>query len=253
MRKIVILAALVITLAARPAHADCRGRPCPLVLDLFAYSLAATMVGGYAYGTGYFVYHDATDETQTLKYGAGELAYNGTFGALFTYGTIESIKDHDAGTAFVMGSLAAVHDTLAIHGIYRTYDRWQDPRFGHAPDHTREWIGGITYGLNTLIWTVGLTEGGSRTYGIAEASVNAPIAAAFGYLAYDRLQDRERGPALLYAGMATLSGAFAYHGLRMAIDPPESKKFDLLGSDVIPVAVSDGRETAPGLGVSGTF
>src|SRR5678815_4869580 len=123
MRKIVILSALVLAFSARPAHADCRGRPCPVIVDAFAYTFAAAIVGGYAYGTGYFVYHDATDDTQTLKYGAGEMAYNGTFGAIMTYGTVEAIKDGDTGTAFVVGSLAAVHDTLAIHGIYRTYDQ----------------------------------------------------------------------------------------------------------------------------------
>lgn len=256
MRKIAILIVLVVGFgASRPAEA-CRGNnPCPLIIEVFAYGLGAAMVGGYAYGTGYFAYHDLTDDgaTQTLGYGGGELAYNGTFGALFTWGTIDAIKAQHTGTAMWMGSLALAHDALAVHGAYRTFDEWENPRIGHAPPHTREWVVGIGYGVNTLIWTAGLADDQSRTWGIVETSVNAPIAATLGYLAYQRLGEHERGATLLYGSMAALSGAFVYHGVKTILRPEDTGKFDLLGSDLVPVAVSDGREIAPGLGTSGSW
>src|SRR5512138_1288721 len=143
MRKIAFLAVLVgIVATTRPAHA-CRGNaPCPVIIDVFAFGLGAVMVGGYAYGTGYFAYHDLTDETQTLGYGGGELAYNATFGTLFTYGAIEAAKDKHPGQTVVFGSLGLLHDALAIHGAYRVREEWKTPE-GHAPPHTKEWVVGI--------------------------------------------------------------------------------------------------------------
>lgn len=251
MRKIAIVIVLVGLFASRPAEACRNNNPCPLIVDVFAFGLGAAMVGGYAYGTGYFVYRDLTDETQSIEYGAGELAYNGAFGALFTYGAVVSAKDGDVGTALVAGTLGLAHDAMALHGAWRIKTEWKDP--GHAPDNTRDWIAGIAYGANTLVWTAGLAGDHGRTYGIVEAAVNGPIAAGLGYLAIDRVRDGERGAALLYGGMAAVSGALAYHGLRTAIAPDEPAALDLLGTDVVPVAVSDGREVAPGLGMSGTW
>jgi hypothetical protein len=252
MRKIAIITVFLAGLcASRPAEACRNNNPCPLIIEVFAWSLAGAMVGGYAYGTGYFAYHDLTDETQSLKYGAGELAYNGAFGALFTYGAIKAAKEGDVGTAIVTGTLGLGHDALALHGAWRIKTEWKDP--GHAPDSTRTWIAGIAYSANTLVWTAGLSGDHGRTYGIVEAAVNAPIAAGLGYLAIDRGRDGERGAALLYGGMAVVSGALTYHGLRTAISPRQAPALDLLGTDVMPTAVSDGREVAPGLAMSGTW
>ncbi|MDQ3340316.1 MAG: hypothetical protein M4D80_34590 [Myxococcota bacterium] len=252
MRKIAITCVLFAGLfASRPAEA-CRGNArCPLIVGVFAYGLAAAVVGGYAYGTGYFAYHDLTDETQTMKYGVGELAYNGTFGAMFTYGAIEAARDGDVGTAVIAGTLGLGHNVLAVHGAWRIKTEWKDP--GHAPDNTRTWIAGIAYSANTLAWTAGLPGEHGRTYGVVEAAVNAPIAAGLGYLAIERGRDGERGAALLYGGMAAISGALTYHGLRTAISPHQSRALDLLGTDVMPTAVSDGREVAPGIAMSGTW
>ena len=251
MRKIVLLAMLATMLAARPAEA-CRGsNPCPLVVDLMAYSLGAAVVGGYAYGTGYFIYHDVKDETQTLKYGGAELAYNGAFAALFVPVAADAAIDGEVGTAVVFGALGITHATLAAHGAYRIKTEWKDP--GRAPDNTREWIAGIAYGANTLVWTLQLPDRHDRTYGIAEASVNTPIALGLGYLAFDRARDRERGAALLYGGMALASGALAYHGIRTAIDPDDAPGIDLLGTDVMPTTVSDGHQIAPGVSMSGSW
>ena len=252
MRKALIIIALVTaTLAARPAEACRNNHPCPLIIDFFGYAFLGAIVGGYSYGTGYFAYHDLTDDTQTLQYGAGEFAYNGAFGALWTYGAIESAKDGDVGMTVLAGSLGLAHDAMAIHGAYRIHDQWRDP--GHAPETTREWVTGIAYGANTIVWTAGLAGDHGRTYGIVEAGVNAPIALGLAYLAVERGRDRERGAALLYGGMALVSGGLAYHGVRTALSPPEPPALDLLGTDVMPTAVSDGREVGPGLAMSGSW
>ena len=252
MRKIAIIAVVLAGLcASRPAEACRNNNRCPLIVDVFAWGLAATMLGGYAYGTGYFAYHDLTDETQSMKYGGGELAYNGAFGALFTYGAIEAARDGHVGTAVIAGTVGLAHDAMALHGAWRIKQEWKDP--GHAPDSTRDWIAGIAYGANTVVWTVGLAGDHGRTYGIVEAAVNAPIAAGLGYLAVQHARDGERGATLLFGGMAAVSGALTYHGLRTWLSPDEPAALDLLGTDVMPTAVTDGREVAPGLGMSGTW
>ena len=252
MRKTAIIVVfLAAVFASRPAEACRNNNPCPLIIEAFAYGLGAAMIGGYAYGTGYFIYHDLEDETQTMGYGGTELVYNGLFGTLATVGVVGAIAEGDVKTTVIVAPIAIAHDAMAIHGAWRIKEEWKDP--GHAPDNTREWIAGIAYGANTLVWTAGLSGDHGRTYGIVEAAVNAPIAAGVGYLAIDRARDGERGAALLYGGMAVLSGAFAYHGLKTAISPPGSAGIDLLGTDVMPTAVSDGREVAPGLGMSGTW
>jgi hypothetical protein len=147
--------------------------------------------------------------------------------------------------------MGAVHGALAVHGIYRIKEEWRDP--GHAPKHTREWIAGIAYGANALVWTAMLPNEYGRTHYIVEAGVNAPIALGLGYLAVDRARDGERGQMLLFGAGAVLSGAFAYHGIKNAISPPSSPGIDLLGTDVMPTAVSDGRDVAPGISMSGSW
>lgn len=252
MRKIALLAALFVTFAMTRPAAACRGNArCPVIIDVFAGALAITMAGGYAYGTGYFAYHDLTDETQTIAYGGEELAYNALFGSLFTYGAVASARDGSVGGTLAFGTLGLAHDVMALHGAWRIREEWKDP--GHAPAQARTWIAGIAYGANTLVWTAGLAGDHGRTYGIVEAGVNGPIALGLGYLAFERAQDHERGATLLYGGMALVSGALAYHGIKTAISPPTSPGLDLLGSDLIPVAVSDGRQIAPGLAMSGTW
>jgi hypothetical protein len=251
MRKAIIFAALATMLFARRADACRDNRPCPIIVDVFAYTLAGAIVGGYAYGTGYYAVHDLTDDKQSMKYAAGEVAYNGLFGSLFTYGAVVSAKDGDVGEAVLFGSLGLAHDAMAVHGAWRIHEEWKDP--GHAPDSLPQWIAGIGLTANTIVWTYGIGDDHGRAYGIVEAGVNAPIAAGLAYLAYDRARDRERGAALLYGGMAAISVGFTYHGLRTAISPDESPALDLLGTNVMPTAVSDGREVAPGLAMSGVF
>lgn len=250
MRKIALAAVVVATFAARPAEACRNGNPCPLVIEVFAYGLGAAMLGGYGYGTGYYAYHDLTDDTQSLEYAVGEVTFNGLFGSIATYGLVESIRDGDVKTSLVVTPFALAHDAMALHGLWRMKTLYKDP--GHAPDDTAEWIAGIAYGANTLVWTAGLAGHHGRTYGIVEAAVNAPLAGGLVYLAVDRARDGERAQTFVFGGLALISGGLAYHGIKTAIEPT-TPGIDLLGTDVMPVAVSDGREVAPGLAMSGTW
>jgi hypothetical protein len=252
MKQIALLAAVAVLLAARPAEA-CRGSaPCPWPITAAAYALGFGIIGGYAVGTGAFVYRDLTDETQDLEYGALELGFNGSMGFLFAGATIDAAKNKNAGSAVVLGGFAALHTTLAVHGGWRIYRERSDLE---VPEVPMTWIAGSLYGVNTLIWTSQLDERHGRTYGLVEAGVNVPLAAGLGYLAYDRFAHGNGGPGpgLLYGGLAVVSGAFVVHGLRTAIDPPKANKLDLLGTDVMPTMVSDGIELAPGLGAAGTW
>ena len=83
--------------------------------------------------------------------------------------------------------------------------------------------------------------------------MNAPIAAGLGYLALERGRDGKTGPTVLYGGLAAVSGALAIHGAYTAVAPRRSIKLEVLGADVAPTVVSDGREVAPGLGAAGTW
>jgi hypothetical protein len=251
MRNIAIFAVLATTLFARPAEACRNGQPCPLIIDVFGYAFLGAIAGGYAYGTGYYAVHDLTDDTQSIEYGAGEIAFNGLLGSIWTYGAIDSARHGRVGSTLIYGSLGLAHGAMAVHGAWRIHEQWKDP--GHAPESTPAWIAGIAYGANTVVWTAGIFDDHGRTYGIVEAGVNAPIAAGLAYLAIDRARDHERGMFLLYGGMAAIAAGFTYHGIRTAISPDEPRALDLLGTDVMPTAVTDGREVAPGLAMSGTW
>jgi hypothetical protein len=251
MRKIAILAVFVAgVLAARPAQACRSGNPCPLIIEVAAYGLGAAMLGAYGYGTGYYAYHDLTDDTQSVRYAVGEVAFNGLAGSVATIGMVKSIQAGDVKTTLVLTPFALAHDAMALHGLWSLQKNYKDP--GHAPDDTLEWIAGIAYGANTLVWTAGLANNHGRTYGIVEAAVNAPLAGGLAYLAIDRARDGERAQTLVFGGLALVSGGLAYHGIKTAI-APTTPGIDLLGTDVMPIAVSDGREVAPGLAMSGTW
>jgi hypothetical protein len=237
-------------LEARPAEACRNGNPCPLIIEVAAYGLGAAMVGAYGYGTGYYAYHDLTDKTQTMGYAAGEVAFNGLAGSIATIGMVKSIQAGEVKTTLVVAPFALAHDAMALHGLWRMKEEYKDP--GHAPEDTLEWVAGITYGANALVWTAGLAKNHGRTYGIVEAAVNAPLAGGLAYLAIDRARDGERAQTFVFGGLALLSAGFAYHGIRTAIEPT-TPGIDLLGTDVMPTAVSDGREVAPGLAMSGTW
>jgi hypothetical protein len=259
MRKLA-LAALVATLLlasrSKPAAAHC-GQDCPLWLDAMGLTLAAGLVGGYAYGTGYMAYRDATGEEQTLSYGGTELAINAALGSLFVGGTVAAIKDGHPGQAAVTGALALTHAALAAHDAYRVYQLRGEIR---PEPRTVAAFAGLGYATNALIWAVQAPGPHGRSWGVAEAAVNAPMAAGLAYLAVDRAQDGNTRRAMLFGGMAAVSGALALHGAWYAIAPKRKQSADLdfgldlgIGADLAPTAVTDGKEVAPGLGASGTW
>lgn len=252
MRKLAVVFALAFTLSmSRPAGAACRMAPCPGWLDVVGYTFLAGIAGGYAYGTGTFLYRDVTDQPGSLNYGMAEVTVNGLLTTAFVVGTIDSVHNNEPGSTLILGSLAALHTTLTIHGATVVALNSGDFR---APMVSVPWLLGSVYGVNAAIWTGQLGDEHGRGYGAAELFVNAPVAAGLGYLAYDRFSTRRGGPGLIYGGLGAISGALAIHGLKTWIAPHEHRKgLDLLGTDVMPTMVSDGIELAPGLGAAGSF
>jgi hypothetical protein len=256
MRKLAILCLAVLFLASKPAAADsscARTSHCSPLFDAMAFTLAAGLVGGYAYGTGTFIYRDLTRDTQSLEYGGVELGVNGALGLVFGMGAVESMKSGSAGTGLVLGGLSAMHFTLAVHGGWRLYDRRGDVHLDRVDPDTVQRFAVLGYGVNTLVWASQLREHHGRGFGIAEAAVNAPIAAGLAYLAVDSYHRNKTGSTVLYSGTAALSGLLAVHGLYTAIVPWRSTRLEVLGADIAPTVVTDGREEAPGLGASGTW
>lgn len=250
---------LAVTLPSKPAAAD-RGctRHCSPLFEAMAWSMAAGIVGGYAYGTGYFIYHDATDERQSADYAAAELGINAALAALFTVGTADAIEHRKPGQAVAYGALTLTHGALASHGAWRAYQHRAEFR---PDDRTLAATAGLAYATNTLLWALQVPGRHGRGYGIAEAAVNAPLAAGLGYLAVDRARGGDTRQAVLFGGMAAISGALALHGAYTAVfqergggEEPIDFGLDLgLGADLAPTVVTDGKEVAPGLGASGTW
>ena len=253
MRKLIFAVtaavALLVALPSKPAEASSCVRHCSPLLDAMGWTLAAGLAGGYAYGTGYFIYHDATDATQTVEYGGAELGVNGALGLLLALGAVDAGRDGRVGSAVGFGAFSALHLTLAVHGGWRVYDRRGDIRPSSDVVQRFAYLG---YGTNTLLWALQVPGQHGRGYGIAEAAVNAPIAAGLGYLAVERGRDGKIGPALLFGGMAVVSGALAIHGVYTAV-APWRPRVEVFGADFAPTVVSDGREVAPGLGAAGTW
>lgn len=258
MRKLALALLVTVLVASRskPAAAHC-GQDCPIWLDAMALTLAAGVVGGYAYGTGYMIYRDATAREQTLSYGGTELAINAALGSLLVGGTVAAIQDGSYGQAAVTGALALTHAALATHGAYRVYELRGEIR----PDpKTAAAFLGLGYASNALYWALQAPGSHGRGWGVAEAAVNAPMAAGLAYLAVDRAHDGNHRQAVLFGGMAAVSGALALHGAWYAVAPTRKPLPDLdlgfdlgIGADIAPTAVTDGKEVAPGLGASGTW
>jgi len=223
-------AVVFVLVAHRPAHADCRGAPCPQWLNVIGYTFLAGVTVGYTYGTGYFVYHDLDDTDQTRSYAVTELTANGLLASVTTLGTIDSVRNRSAGGIVAFGSLTALHTTLAVHGAWRAYQKSGDLELpdGDLPETAVLWVGGSLYGLNTLYWISQMPDRHGRAYGITEAAVNAPIAVGLGYLAYDRFATFRGGPGFVYGAGAAVSTWLVVDGLRTAIAPRPSRSFDLV-------------------------
>lgn len=244
---IAVVVAVALALAPRPAQAAC-GRDCmPWPFDLLGAAVVLGLAGGYVAGTGYFVYRDATDDQQSLKYGGIELGVNAGLSAMWTAGAFAA---DGPGERTIYAGLALVHAGLAVHGGYRTVLQRDEL---NIPRETGIAAAGLGYAANTLIWTLNLGGDHDRAYGLWEAGVNAPLALGLGYVAIDRARDGDTGHAALFGGMALVSGALATHGIVTAISPPQSPGLDLLGAALAPTMVSDGRSLAPGLAARGTW
>jgi hypothetical protein len=246
VRKLAFVVVFVMV-AHRPAHADCRGAPCPQWLNVIGYTFLAGVTVGYTAGTGYFVYSDLNDADQTRAYGVTELTANGLLASIFTVGTIDAVRSRSAGGIVAFGGLTALHTTLAVHGIWRTYRESGDlelPDGNGVPQTPLLWVGGSLYGLNTLYWISQMPDRHGRAYGITEAAVNAPIAAGLGYLAYDRFATYRGGPGLVYGAGAAISTWLVVDGIRTAIAQRPSNNFDL-------VPMFDGDST--GVSLAGTW
>jgi hypothetical protein len=262
MRKLVLAAAavtLLLTRGSQPAEARC-GSDCPPLLEALNWTFAAGLAGGYAYGTGYFIYHDATDATQSLGHGGAELGLHAPLALMFTGITAGAIDRGRVGQAALFGALSLTHGALAGHGAWRVFQH----RAELIPEpQTLVALAGIAYGANTLMWGLSAPGHHGRGYGVAEAAVNAPLAAGLGYLAADRARGGDTREAVLFGGMAALSGALVLHGAYLALRPErtpsiEDLNFDLgrglgVGADLAPTVVTDGKDVAPGLGASGTW
>jgi len=218
-------------------------------VQALGYTVGAVLAGGYAYGTGYLIYHDVTDPDQSLNYGVTEFTVNGLAVFVAGGGFGSAIAHEQYGTATALAPFAILHTTLMVHGGWRMYAERDGFR---APANAMAWLGGAAFTTNALIWTSQLGERHGRGFGIAEAAVNAPIAIGLGYRAYDRFESWHGGAGFLYGGMAAISAAFAIHGLRTAISPAPPR-IDVNGMDLTPTIVDDGKEVAPGLGLLGTW
>jgi hypothetical protein len=258
MRKLatlVPLAALALTAATvRPASArrgDC-GAVCTLIAVPIAAGLAVGIVGGYAYGTGYYIVNDLEDEPHHASYYGTELFLHGSLATLFVGAARDELRAGRTGSAIGTGAFAALHVTLAMHGasgIWKERDEIQTPSATLL-----HWGLGTAYGINTLGWASAWPGDHGRGYGIAEVAVNAPITVGLGMMARERLHDdRGAGGAVLYSGMAAISAIYVAHGIKTLVVPRRRNKLDLLGTDVLPTVVSDGRDLAPGLGAAGSF
>ncbi len=263
MRKLALafaVALLLVTLRSKPAEAGCGG-DCPPWIDALGAAFAAGVVGGYAYGTGQFIYRDLTEDRQSLEYAAAEIGFNTLMGALFTGATVDAIRRRSAGGAAAFGALALTHTVLVGHGAWRVYQHRGELRAGlRAEPATIARFAALGYATNTLAWALQIPGRHGRAYGIAEAAVNAPIAAGLGYLAAERARDGDTKYAALFGGMAAVSGALALHGAYTAVfqKPRITEDLDFgldlpIPADVAPTVVTDGKAVAPGLGASGTW
>jgi hypothetical protein len=248
MRNLLFAVVLVLIASSKPAEA-CRLGPCPPAVQALGYTLAAGLAGAYIYGVSYNVYHDVTDSDQTLGWGIGEFTANGLGVFIAGGGTISALRAESYGAAAVLAPFALLHTTLMVHGGWRAYNESDELRL---PDNGLLWLGGTAYTANTLLWASQVSSRRGRAFGIAEAAVNGPIAIGLGYLAYDRFATWRGGAGFAYGGMAAISAAFTIHGLRTAISPPRPV-IDTNAMDLYPTVVDDGKELAPGLGLSGTW
>lgn len=249
MRKIaMVVAVLLASGVARPREARAGCHHC---FDPIGYLLLGGIAGGYAYGTGYFIYHDLRDTTQTRSYAAAELGLHGSLALLAGSATMKMVKDGDRANLAMGATLTVMHSALALHGAGTLYQQRGTVRL--PSERTIAMTGGIVYGANAMVWLAAMPGDHGRTYGIAEAAVNAPFAAGFAYLAVNAYRDHHTGRVAAFGATSLIAAALTGHGIYTAVNPRESPGLDLLGTDVMPTLVDDGQNTGMGIGASRTW
>lgn len=253
MNKIAVAAlalAATVTTARSADACRCDTTFCDIVLTPIAVGLGAGIVGGYAYGTGYYIVNDLDGEAESTNYYGSELILHGSLGALFTGATVDAIRDGSTGTALVTGSFAAMHLTLGANGLRGL---WETRGQFHPNETVVNWTVGTITGINALYWASAMSERQSRAHGVAEIAINAPFVAGFTYLAKDRFDAGRGGPALAFAGIAAIHGIYVAHGVKTAF-MPRAPQLDVLGADFSPTVLTDTRgEPTPGFATAGTF
>lgn len=243
--------ALATLVTAREADAcRCDTTLCDIVLTPIAVGLGAGLVGGYAYGTGYYIVNDLDGEVESTNYYGGELMLHGSLGALFTGATVAAIREGNTGAALVTGSFATMHLTLGANGLRGLWGKRDE---FHPNDTLVNWTVGTITGVNALYWASAMSETQSRAHGVAEIAINAPFVAGFAYLAKESFDAGRGGPALAFAGVAAIHGIYVAHGVKTAL-VPRAPQLDVLGADFSPTVLSDTRgEPTPGFATAGTF
>jgi hypothetical protein len=243
MHKIAI--AIAVLLAAGE-----RADACPdaaWIPDEVGYAFGLAVAGGYAGGIAYFGDHDLANDRNDQDYVTGDIAFNGLFTALWGTATVDAIEDH-SGYAVPLAGLTLLHGAMLAHGLdHAHFD------FRSLNGTAAEWTIGALYAGQALVFIGQADDHNDRGYGITEAAINAPLAAGAAYLAYRAGGPGNGARAMLFTGIAGVSGALAVHGIATAISPYHAAALDLLGTDVAPTIVDDGREMGPGLGAGGTF
>jgi hypothetical protein len=227
-----------------------RADACPdaaWIPDEVGYAFGLAIAGGYAGGIAYFGDHDLANDRNDRDYVTGDIAFNGLFTALWATGTVSALEDH-SGYAVPLAGLTVLHGAMLAHGLeHASFD------FHNFDGTAAEWTAGALYVGQALVFVGQTDDHHERGYGITEVAINAPLAAGAAYLAYRAANDGNGARAMIYTGMAGVSGALAVHGVATAISPYHAPALDLLGTDVTPTIVDDGREMGPGLGAGGTF
>jgi hypothetical protein len=242
MRKLIAIAALLFATQRADACPDADWIP-----DEVGYAFGLGLAGGYVGGTAYFAAHDLADDRDDRDYVTGDLAFNGVFTALWGAATVGAIEDR-SGYAVPLAGLTLMHGAMLVHGIEHTH-----PDFHNFDGTAAEWTIGALYAGEALVFATQTDDPHERGYGIAETAINAPLAAGAAYLAYRAANDGNGARAMIFTGMAGISGALAVHGIKTIIAPYHPAALDLLGTDIMPTVVDDGRELGPGLGATGTF
>src|SRR5262249_38058409 len=129
MRKIILAGLLVVVLSAgRRADACSDSLWIP---DWFAEGFGIALVGGYGYGTGYFIDEDLTTDRRDMDYVTGELAFNGIAGTIWGMATVEAISDHSA-YALPFAAMTTLHGALTVHALEHVSVDVDGKQFGTA-------------------------------------------------------------------------------------------------------------------------